>query len=67
MGCGVGVSAFSGNPVAHFLKTNNCNFIAAKLPMFKIKRKCNGMPIAANKTAAPRPSGVRGTGAPKPI
>lgn len=67
MGCGVGVSAFSGKPVVHFFKMNNCNFIAVKLPMFKIRRKCSGMPIAANRTAAPLPSGVRGTGAPNPV
>lgn len=41
--------------------------MAVKLPIFKINRKCNGMPIAANRTAAPLPSGVRGTGAPNPI
>lgn len=34
--------------------------------MFKIRRKCKGIPTAANKTAAPLPSGVRGTGAPNP-
>lgn len=34
--------------------------------MFKINKKCNGIPIAENITAIPRPSGVLGIGAPKP-
>lgn len=35
--------------------------------MFMIKRKCAGMPMAANTMATVRPAFVRGTGAPKPM
>lgn len=45
----------------------SCNRTASKIPMFMIRRKCAGMPMAANTMATVRPAFVRGTGAPKPM
>lgn len=43
-----------------------CKIEARKTPKLRMSKKCNGIPIAENNTAAARPNVVLGTGAPKP-